>query len=143
MLLDVSKRPLMFIRPRSADKIILEEALGLYQGLHVSATSPQFMTDFVRELGKPFIIDPMVYIFSLRPKQLLDKKKGTIKPSINTLGCQYGSLYQQSAGKRSIIPTDFSTPLPFAKPIRPSQSSGANPSFAFAIVSSLIPRSFR
>lgn len=107
MLLEENKSPLMFNRPRIADKRILEGALGLYQGLHVGANLPQFMTDFVRNLGMPFIVDPMVYIFTLRPKQLLDRKKGTLRPSINNMGNQYGSLCQQSAGKKAITPTDF------------------------------------
>src|SRR4030042_4370790 len=107
LLFNTNERPLMFIRPRNSDKRILEEALGLFSGLHVNDTLPQFMTDFVRNLGKPFILDPMVYIFTLPPKQLLNKKKGTLRPSIDILGKHYGSLYQEAAGKCAITPTDL------------------------------------
>lgn len=106
-MLDIHERPLMLIRPRVIDKKTLEEGLGLFNGFHINASIPQFMTNFIRNMGKPFILDPMVYIFTIRPKQLLDKEKGTLRPSVHDLAGRYGALYQANAGKRAIAPKDI------------------------------------
>lgn len=99
--------PLILLRPQNKDKRVLQQADGLYHGLHVSASLPGFMTDFVRELGKPFIVDPATYIFMLRPKRVLDPKKGGTRPGVARLAEKYGSPFQDAVGKRSLTAADF------------------------------------
>lgn len=107
MLRSSSQHPVMLIRPRNTDKRVLEQALGHYYGLHVAAALPDFMTRFVRDLGKPVIIDPMAYVFALRPKQLLRPNNRTLRLSLKTLSAEYGPLIEAYAGTRALTPTDL------------------------------------
>lgn len=102
-----SQGPLILLRPLNKDKRVLQQADGLYHGLHVPASLPTFMTDFVRELGKPFIVDPTTYIFMLRPKRVLDPKKGVTRPGVAELAEKYGWPFQDAVGRRALTGDDF------------------------------------
>lgn len=69
------------------------------------------MMSFVRDVGRPFFVDPMVYMFTLPPEAVRDSKTGEIRPSLSTLAKRYGSVISTNFGKAIIAAKDISDRL--------------------------------
>lgn len=94
--------PQMFLQPRSKDKRVVAEALGHFDGFQVSATVPATTLSYVRDIGKPFFVDPMAYMFVLPPDSTIDPKTRKVRSGVSVLANRYGSLLKTIAGKRSL-----------------------------------------
>lgn len=103
----VAAGPKMFLQPRSGDKDIVVNALGFFDGFHVGATTPASLVGFVQDVGKPFFVDPMAYMFALAPEQVRDGGTGKIRRSMSSLAEQYSPLLVQTVGKRRVTPEDL------------------------------------
>ena len=99
--------PQMFLQPRSKDKRIVAEALGHYDGFQVSATVPAATLSHIRDIGKPFFVDPMAYMFALPPDATIDPKTQKVRSGVSVLANRYGSLLKTIAGKRALSAGDF------------------------------------
>lgn len=102
--------PQIFLRASTKEKRVIGEASahGYFHGLHLSATLPGFMVDFVRSLGRPFFIDPVLYQF-IWNKKGLKNDKGFIKPSVKKIADKYGDPVKKHAGRRPLKPDDFTS----------------------------------
>ncbi|MBI4396894.1 MAG: hypothetical protein HY548_07360 [Elusimicrobia bacterium] len=98
--------PLMFLSPRKEDKRTIQDMLENFDGFHVGATTPAHMVNFVREVGRPFYVDPMAYLFTLPADQLISRQGGT-RVSVTRLAERYGSLLAETVGKRTITSDDL------------------------------------
>jgi hypothetical protein len=102
-----SKKPMTFIKLGSLrEKYILEIARQDYDGILVTAnmieTFSSSVPSFIRGLGKPFVIDPMVYAFIQPIKYIMAPKDSKIKRSFTEISDKYGSIVQREIGKRPI-----------------------------------------
>lgn len=104
-------RPQMFLQARSTDKNIFLDALQYFDGFQVWATMPTSMVDWVREVGKPFFVDPMSYVFPLPTKQLMDKDETKLRPCITKLASNYSDLIANTLSQRSITSQDILSQL--------------------------------
>jgi hypothetical protein len=89
---------------------VLTRANGLFQGYHVRAGLPDTTAELVRDSGKPYLVDPETYIFTLDPKRLLDPKneQPVVRRGALTLATGYGAPFRDVAGKRRLQLDDFS-----------------------------------
>lgn len=94
--------PRMFLQPRTKDKRVVTEALGHFDGFQVSATVPASTLTYVRDIGKPFFIDPMAYMFVLPPDAIIDPKTRKVRTGVSALATRYGSIFTRSVGKRPL-----------------------------------------
>ena len=92
----------MFIQPRSHERQIVLDALHYYDGFQIGATMPASMVDFVRNVGKPFIVEPMAYMFELSPAHVISEKTKKVRGSLASLARRYGSLLADAVGRRVI-----------------------------------------
>jgi hypothetical protein len=99
--------PALLLRPGLQEKRIITRANGLFQGFHVSASLPGPMTAMLRESGKPSMVDPHTYLFTLRPKRLLKPDTTALRPSVASLAQGYGAPFDAAAGTRPLTPIDF------------------------------------
>src|SRR5437868_369191 len=106
MALTSSKRlfgaPKMFLQPRLKDRKILLNALGHFDGFHVGASSPASEINFVQDVGKPFFVDPMAYMFSLAPEHVISKDTGKVRASLLALAKRYSPIFESAVGKRAV-----------------------------------------
>jgi len=102
-------RPLIFLRLQLAEKKVLIAGgnLGMYHGLHVSALLPRSVDQLVRDLGKPFLLDPMSYMLALPRRSQLDESQERLKPSIRALSERHAPLVGQILAQRSLEPSDL------------------------------------
>lgn len=98
----MSPAPRMFLQPRTKDKRVVTEALGHFDGFQVSATVPASTLSYVRDIGKPFFIDPMAYMFVLPPDAIIDPKTQKVRTGVSALASRYGSILTKSVGKRPL-----------------------------------------
>jgi len=64
-----------------------------------------FVPTFLRDLKKPFVVDPMTYVFA---RDLNNLKRGDeIKKSFQKLISHYGKPWSEILSKRQLIPKDF------------------------------------
>ena len=106
------KQPLTFIKLGSSrEKDLLKTARKAYDGILVTASMIESygssVPSFIRGLGKPFIIDPMVYAFVQPITSIMAAKDGKIKRSLIEMSIKYGSIVQREIGKRPISWQDF------------------------------------
>lgn len=99
--------PALLLRPMSQDRRLLKDAKEVFRGFHVSANLSGSLTAFVRESGKPTVVDPQTYLFTLRPERLFDRKTNRVKGSIATMAGHYGPPFRDAVGARSLTPMDF------------------------------------
>lgn len=99
--------PLMFLHPRPDDKRVVVDALENFHGFQVGASTPTSMVSFVRDVGKPYFVDPMAYMFALPPEAVKDRKTGEIRRSLSMLAKRYGNLLDQTLGKRVLSAADL------------------------------------
>ena len=102
-----SRRSQMFLQARRSDKNIFLDALNFFDGFQVWATMPADMVGFVREVGKPFFVDPMSYVFPLPTKQLLNEDETKLKPAVLKLAANYSDLVASTISNRSITSADL------------------------------------
>lgn len=102
-------RSLIFLRLQLAEKKVLVAGsnLGVYHGLHVSALLPTSVDQLVRDLGKPFVLDPMSYIFALPRRSLLGETQEGLKPSIRALSERHAPSIGEIVARRSLEPSDL------------------------------------
>lgn len=99
--------PRMFLQPRSKDKRVVTEALGHFEGFQVSATVPASTLTYVRDIGKPFFVDPMAYMFVLPPDATIDPKTQRVRAGVSALATRYGSILPKTVGKRPLSAKDL------------------------------------
>lgn len=104
-------RSQMFLQAGKTDKNIFLDGLGFFDGFQVLATVPTTMLNFVRDVGKPFFVDPMSYIFPLPTKQLMDKEEAKIRPAVIRLATTYSDLIASTLSQRSITSQDILSQL--------------------------------
>ena len=92
----------MFLQPRLKDRKILLNALGHFDGFHVGASSPASEINFVQDVGKPFFVDPMAYMFSLAPEHVISKDTGKVRASLLALAKRYSPILESAVGKRAV-----------------------------------------
>lgn len=107
----MTTRPQMFLQARKTDKNIFLDGLHFFDGFQVWATMPTPMVNFVRDVGKPFFVDPMSYIFPLPTKQLMDKEESKLRPAVTRLATTYSDLIASTLSQRSITSQDILSQL--------------------------------
>jgi len=112
MLDSDARGPFIFLRLQLAEKKVLEAgaSLGVYHGLHVSALLPSSVDRLVRDLGKPFVLDPMSYLLALPRRRLLDETLEKLKPSIRALSERHAPRVREILTQRSLEPSDLIEP---------------------------------
>lgn len=103
--------PLMFLKPRRADKQLIREAVNHFDGLQIGASDAIATIELVKNSGKPFFVDPMAYMFVLPPAAVIDEKSGKVRPSLSSLAQRYSTVLEQTIGKRAISPEDITSKL--------------------------------
>lgn len=98
-----SKTLKMFLQPRMKDKKIILNALGYFDGFQVGASLPATDISFIQNIGKPFFVDPMAYMFALPPEQAIGKETGKVRPSLLSLARKYGPTFERAIGKRAVV----------------------------------------
>jgi hypothetical protein len=110
-----SSGPALLVRPRQQDRSVLTRANGLFRGYHVRAGLPDATAELVRDSGKPYLVDPETYIFTLDPKRLLDLKKEHQPPILRrgalALANGYGAPFRDVVGTRRLQLEDFANPV--------------------------------
>jgi hypothetical protein len=102
-----SAAPALLLRPRPEDRALLSKANGLFRGYHLAANQSASLTDVVRGYGKPFLVDPQTYIFSVPPSRHFDTEKNTLRRTSATLSSAYGEPFGSIVGVRRIMPDDL------------------------------------
>lgn len=97
----------------AAEKKFFRKHSDLYEGVVVGAHFlAYFQTsteNFLANLGKPFFIDPMNYVFA-RPIDLIIRETGGMKATYEKLLDIYGTEVKDIVGGgRSLLPKDFKT----------------------------------
>lgn len=103
-------RPLLYYRLGIArdQKPLLEASSdvdGIIVGGHIFAWGRSWISVFLRQMDKPFLIDPMTYVFAKDPSFIL--KDGEPRKSFGELKGRYGPKVDEVAGKRPLRPVDF------------------------------------
>jgi len=101
----------MFLHPRPNDKKVVLNALDDFDGFQIGASVPASMMSFVRDVGRPFFVDPMLYMFTLPPAAVKNDKTGEIRASLSSLARRYGSLLSDNLGKQILTAADFTQKL--------------------------------
>lgn len=102
--------PVLLLRPRAEDRPLLTRANGLFRGYHLGANQSELLTEIVRGYGRPFLVDPQTYIFSLPPSRHIDTEKNSLRRTSATLSGAYGEPFYSSVGVRKLFPEDFADP---------------------------------
>lgn len=95
------------------DKNVFEEAADAYHGIsfsaHVACYYQKSIVLFLRNVDKPYFIDPVTYRFAVDRSRLL-RKEGDMKKSFEKLLYAYGNKIKNIIinEKRSLYPSDFS-----------------------------------
>lgn len=103
-------RPLLYYRLGvAADKEPLLRAAdyidGLIIGGHVFAWGQPWVSVFLQEIKKPFLVDPVTYVFSKDPSILM--REGNLRKSYEALVDWFDWKLSNIAGKRPLRPDDF------------------------------------
>jgi hypothetical protein len=106
------KKPVTFIKLGSLrEKYILKVARQEYDGIFVSASTIETfrssVPSFIRGLDKPFVIDPMTYVFALPLRSIMASKDSKIKRAFVEMSIRYGTIVQREIGKSAINWQDF------------------------------------
>lgn len=99
--------PLMFLKPRRDDKRLISKAPNHFDGLQIGASDSMSVVELVKNIGKPFFIDPMAYMFTLPPEAVTDFETHKVRASLSSLAHRYSSLLGQTIGKRAISTDDI------------------------------------
>lgn len=94
--------PKMFLQPRVKDKKVILNALGYFDGFQIGASLPASQINFIQQVGKPFFVDPMAYMFTLAPDHVINKESGNVRPSLSALAGRYSPIFEAALGKRSV-----------------------------------------
>lgn len=92
-----------------------ETYFGIIINASMAAHAPDGIAAFLLEKNRSginYIIDPMLHAFQHDPTHVMSFNEKTkdfqLKSSVGALADEYGSLIKRSAGKRAILPGDFS-----------------------------------
>jgi hypothetical protein len=83
-----------------------EDVDGLVVGGHIFAWGQSWVSVFLQELRKPFLIDPMTYAFAKDPSFIL-REEGSLRKSYEGLRDWYDWRLGETAGRRPLRPDDF------------------------------------
>ncbi len=103
----LGSRPKIFLQPRRNESKIILAALSDFDGFQIGASLPATTADFIKNVGKDFIVDPMAYMFTLKPAQIRDKKDNKIRQSLVGLAERYSSLIASTIQSRAITAQDL------------------------------------
>lgn len=101
------QKPLWLVRPEGTDKRVLLAAANRYDAFLVDATLPDFVCNIVRNTRKPFIVNPMLHVFSRQPEMLLKPETGEVKIYYQIMAREYGKVFQEKLGKESLTILDY------------------------------------
>lgn len=107
----VSQRPFynFFRLGITGERDLFRNHRDLYYGVVVPASLASFYQSFVpaflKDLGKPFIVDPMTYVFARDLNNL--KREDEIKKSFKKLISYYSKPLSDILANRQLIPKDF------------------------------------
>lgn len=99
--------PQMFLQTRLNDKRIVTNALSHFDGFQIPASVPASGVSYIRDIGKPFFIDPMAYMFTLPPAAVIDPKNNKVRPTLSALAKRYSDVIGRTVGKRMLLPNDI------------------------------------
>ncbi len=103
----IGSRPRIFLQPRRNERKIILDALSDFDGFQIGASLPASAADFIKNVGKDFIVDPMAYMFTLKPEQIRNKKENKIRQSLAGLAERYSSLISSTIQSRAITAQDL------------------------------------
>ena len=104
-----NQRLFWLIRPDQMGKDILRGATNHYNGFLVDATLAPHICNFVKDTRKPFIVNPMLYVFSLPTEMLLNHETGKIRNCYQRMAQYYGQVFQKKLGKNPLTPLDYNS----------------------------------
>jgi hypothetical protein len=97
----------MFLHPRWADRRILVDAAPSLDGFQIGATLSKPLEELVRGLGKPFWVDPMLYMFGLDPKHVTQGDQKGVRHSLRSLAATYSEFLERRVGKVRVNAQDI------------------------------------